>query len=220
MSVLRPRLLAVWVTFVVLVAAILIVERSERAEQQAPLGPDPRAFLSVPLAELSAIEVGRAGGVHRFERDREGSWYHHDPHGHTHDSSSKTARHTHTHGKTRHTHDAGKEPQAPAQNPQEHRADPVQAERIASTFAALERARMERTFPLQGDGKEYGLVSPSMVIVVYRGEESQPLAQYAVGDLAPDSLSRYVLKVGSSEVFTLPDYQIENLGKLIESMRK
>ena len=46
----------------------------------------------------------------------------------------------------------------------------------------------------------------------------QPLAQYAVGDIAPDTLSRYVLVVGSSTVVTIPNYQIDNMLALIDTV--
>jgi hypothetical protein len=42
--------------------------------------------------------------------------------------------------------------------------------------------------------------------------------QYAVGDVAPDGLSRYVLPVGSAKVFTIANYQITNLLDLVGAM--
>ena len=57
-----------------------------------------------------------------------------------------------------------------------------------------------------------------MLILVYRPDDLQPLAQYAVGDLAPDTLSRYVLVVGSAVVATIPNYQIDHLLGLIEAV--
>jgi hypothetical protein len=44
------------------------------------------------------------------------------------------------------------------------------------------------------------------------------LSRYAVGVVAPDLLSRYILPVGSSTVVTIPDYQIDNLLQLIASL--
>ena len=57
-----------------------------------------------------------------------------------------------------------------------------------------------------------------MLILVYRPDDLQPLAQYAIGDLAPDMLSRYVLIVGSAAVATIPNYQIDNLLAVIEAV--
>jgi hypothetical protein len=38
-----------------------------------------------------------------------------------------------------------------------------------------------------------------------------------VGDLAPDTLSRYVIVVGSSSAVTIANYQIDNLLALIKA---
>ena len=56
-----------------------------------------------------------------------------------------------------------------------------------------------------------------MVILVYRRNELQPFAQYAVGDIAPDTYSRYVMVVGATNVVSIANYQIDNLVGLIKS---
>ena len=99
-----------------------------------------------------------------------------------------------------------------------HQTDPVQAQRIEKGFAARGRTRMERQFKLDMQSGNYGLSSPQMIILVYGKGDPQPLAQYAVGDVAPDGLSRYVLPVGSSYVVTIADYQITNLLNLIQEV--
>ena len=99
-----------------------------------------------------------------------------------------------------------------------HDPDPARAERIAQAFAALGRARAERDFPLGRDGATYGVTSPELVILVYRPGQSQPLVQYAVGHVAPDTVSRYVTVVGHPVVVTIPAYQIDNLRDLIRTM--
>jgi len=99
-----------------------------------------------------------------------------------------------------------------------HQTDPVQARIIEKAFAGLGRARMERQFRLDVQSGNYGLTSPQMIILVYGKGNPQPLAQYAVGDVAPDGLSRYVLPVGSSYVVTIADYQIDNLLNLIRAV--
>ena len=98
-----------------------------------------------------------------------------------------------------------------------HQTDPQQAERIEKGFAALGRARKERFLKLDVQNA-YGVTSPQMVILVYRKGDALPLAQYAVGDVAPDGLSRYVLQVGSASVVTVADYQITNLLDLIQAV--
>jgi len=107
---------------------------------------------------------------------------------------------------------------APAQADHAHQADPAMATRIATAFAGFDRARMERYFPLQDGGKELGVATPGMVILAYRPNELQPLAQYAVGDVAPDKFSRYILPVGKPEVVTIANYQIGNLTALIAAV--
>lgn len=186
----RPRLPAVWLVLAVLIAAIVVIEYSDRApdtSSQAERSAD--ALLPVPIDDLGAVEIGQAGRLHRFERSRDGLWFYHGAHG-----SSETAH--------------------------EHRADPAKADLIAKALAALTRARIERRLPLDaGGGAQYGLAAPRMVVVIYRVNEPRPFAQYAVGEVAPDSFSRYVQKAGSAEVVTIANYQIDNLVSLIEAMQ-
>ncbi len=92
-----------------------------------------------------------------------------------------------------------------------HVADPALSERIERAFAAFGRARTERRFDLEGDATAYGLTAPEVVILVYRPHEPQPLAQYAVGAVAPDTVSRYLAIIGRRGVVTIPSYQIDNL---------
>jgi hypothetical protein len=101
-----------------------------------------------------------------------------------------------------------------------HAPDPARSERIARALAAFGRARVERELPLARDGDPYGVATPELVILAYRPRESQPLVQYAVGHVAPDTVSRYVLIVGRRSVVTIPAYQIDNLRTLIEPGRR
>jgi hypothetical protein len=107
---------------------------------------------------------------------------------------------------------------AGAQAAHAHQTDTVQAEIIDKAFAALGRTRMERQIKLELQGGAYGLTAPQMIIIVYAKGSPLPLAQYAVGDVAPDGFSRYVLPVGSSYVVTIANYQIDNLLGLIDKM--
>jgi hypothetical protein len=101
-----------------------------------------------------------------------------------------------------------------------HAADPALSERIERAFAAFGRARTERQFELNGDATAYGLTAPEVVILVYRANQPQPLAQYAVGTIAPDTVSRYVAVVGRRSVVTIPSYQIDNLLALVQAAAK
>ena len=87
----------------------------------------------------------------------------------------------------------------------------------ASQFVAgaLGRAWIERQFMPDRDVAAYGLAAPAVVLLVYRLGETQPLAQYAVGAVAPDTASRYVMRVGTPVVMTIANYQIENLQSLV-----
>jgi hypothetical protein len=98
-----------------------------------------------------------------------------------------------------------------------HDPDPLLAERIDRSFAAFARARVEREFPLDRDSSAYGVAHPDIVILTYRRGQPQPLTQYAVGHVAPDTVSRYVMVVGRPVVVTIPKFQIDNLLVLIEA---
>lgn len=99
-----------------------------------------------------------------------------------------------------------------------HAVDPVAAPRIEAALAGFGRTRIERQLARPKDLQVYGLATPRTVILVYRPGEAQPLVQYAVGDVAPDTVSRYVEVVGSPDVVTIPSYQIENLLTLIGAL--
>ena len=98
-----------------------------------------------------------------------------------------------------------------------HAPDPALSGRIEAAFAALGRARVERQFPLDRDAAAYGVASPEVVILIHRRGESRPLAQYAVGHIAPDTASHYVMVVGRPVVVTIPKYQIDNLLDLVRA---
>lgn len=99
----------------------------------------------------------------------------------------------------------------------EHQVDPVAAERIDKAMVGFGRTLKERDFPLNTQADEFGVTRPEIFIMVFLPKSTQPLARYAVGTIAPDNLSRYVLPVGDSRVFTIPNYQIDNLLGLIAS---
>jgi hypothetical protein len=98
-----------------------------------------------------------------------------------------------------------------------HTADPALSARIERAVDAFGRTRMEREFPLGRDGADYGVTTPEVVVLVYRPGQAQPVVQYAVGHVAPDTVSRYVLVVGRPVVVTIPGYQVDNLLALVRS---
>lgn len=99
-----------------------------------------------------------------------------------------------------------------------HSIDPLLTARIAKAFDGFGRTRRERELRLEQKGKDFGVSAPQMIILVYQRVDAAPLAQYAVGDLAPDRLSRYVLRMGADEVVTIANYQIENLLGLLSAV--
>ena len=70
---------------------------------------------------------------------------------------------------------------------QAHNTDPAMAARIERAFLAFGRTRIERQFSLPTLSGDYGVATPETIILVYRPNDLQPLAQYAVGDIAPDA---------------------------------
>ena len=79
---LRPRLAAVWLVLFVLVGAIVAIEHANVVRQTSGRegDGDPRMLLPVPVDQLGAIEVAKAGTLHRFERDPAGAWFYHGVH--------------------------------------------------------------------------------------------------------------------------------------------
>jgi hypothetical protein len=183
----------VWLILVALVGVIVVIEYTDlvgpKPRRDSHVSSAARLLLPVTVDQLGAIEVLHARTLHRFERDAAGAWFYH------------------VHGV-----DTG------AEGAHSHQVDPSLAERIASAFAAFGRTRIERRLALKTHAQDYGVTTPEMLLLIYRPHDIQPLAQYAVGDIAPDTLSRYVLVVGSAIVVTIPNYQINNLLALIEAV--
>lgn len=188
---LKPRLILVWGTLALLIAAIVAIEVSDqlksRSEEQSRPSRDPRALTPIPLEEFGAVEIAYGGAVHRFERDTSGQWFYHGAH-------------------------------APANASHTHQIDPDQAKRIDKALGVFSRIRTERQFPPEKGLEEYGLAAPRMVILVYAPKQLQPLAQFAVGDKAPDGVSQYIMSVGGKSIITIPIYQIDNLIGLIQAV--
>jgi hypothetical protein len=183
----------VWLLLAVLVGGIVVSERTDLLRPQPRRDghghSEARLLLPVPVDQLGAIEVVHGRTLHRFERDAAGAWFYH------------------VHGV-----DTGSE------EGHRHTADPAMAARIAHVFAAFGRTRIERRFALQTHARDYGVTTPELLLLVYQPHAIQPLAQYAIGDMAPDALSRYILVVGSATVVTIPNYQIDNVLGLIAAV--
>ena len=203
----RSRLLVIWALLAVMIAAIVIVQTDADAGSQPTDHDDAhgsegiRWLLPAPMDQLGAIEIVHRGVLHRFERDSARAWIYHRPHG--------------------------------VEGAHEHRADPATAKAIEIALAAFGRARIERTFPIgsaigvipadhvrmpNAQGRDYGVIVPSILVLVYAPGSLQPWVQYAIGEVAPDGYSRYVLPVGSRMVATIANFQVSNLLSLIAAV--
>lgn len=187
---LRPRLAAVWVLFLALAAAIVAIEVADRGGISEPEG---RAEGRDPrlLLPVPLEQVSAIEVAHA---------------GSIHRFERDAAGTWFYHGAHARS-DAG----------HMHQPDPVLAQRIESALQGFGRARMERTLSIDQGVERYGLAVPQMLILAYRPKEVQPLLQVAVGDVAPDTFSRYVMVVGSSSVVTIANFQIDNLLELVKA---
>lgn len=184
-----PRLILVWGALLVLVGAIVAVEVTDRAGTQSGQGE----HAGEPRM-LLPVPVAQLGAI---EIAYAGALHRFER-----DAASAWFYHgAHT----------------SSQGAHEHQVDAAMSERIATAFTGLGRARIEREFPLDRNLETYGLANPQMLVLVFRSKDPQPLAQYAVGDIAPDTLSRYVMSVGSRVAWTIANYQIDNLTTLIRA---
>ena len=188
------KLTAIWLVLAGLALVIGLLKYSDRIESQTNAssltGVDERSLLPVPIEQLSVIEIAHSGAMHRFERDEAGAWFYH------------------AHGVN-----------TGVQAPHGHVADNVRADQIEYALGALERARIERVLDSK-DHQQYGVTRPDTLLLVYDDYGVKPVAQYAIGDVAPDTQSRYVLIVDKSQVVTIATYQIDNLMNLIQTASK
>lgn len=185
---LRPGLVTVWLLLAVLVGAIVVIEYADRRRARSGGAGETDARM------LVSVPVDHLGAIEVAESGR--------LHRFERDASGTWFYHgIHTEATAAHT----------------HTADPVLAERIERTMAAFGRTRIERDFALGREGAVYGVTTPEILVLVYRPNQSQPLAQYAVGNVAPDTVSQYVMLVGSPVVVTIPKYQIDNVLALIRA---
>lgn len=185
----RGKLAAVWLVLAALVVAIVIIERHDRKVEQKESVPVRDERLLVP------IEIADVGAIEIAEGGR--------LHRFERDATGAWYYHgVHTGSEQQHA----------------HTSDPATAAVIDKALIGFGRARMERQFPLDVQNDEFGVTRPQMFIMVYRPKEMQPMSRIAVGTIAPDKLSRYVLPVGGTQVVTIPQFHIDNLLSLIQAV--
>ncbi len=100
-----------------------------------------------------------------------------------------------------------------------HSTDPQMAAVIDKAMIAFGRVQREQKIALKAGEDEYGVTRPDVFILVYQPKADEPLARYAVGTIATDGVSRYVLPVDASEIVTIPDFHIKNLLTLIDAVK-
>jgi len=188
---LRPRLVAVWLLLAGLVTVVLAIEYIDAVGRRSAAVTANDSRLLVPAP------VGQLGALEIADAGT--------LHRFERDAAGGWFYHgSHTRTESAHTHPA----------------DPAAAQRIEKVLLAFARARIERQLA-RGTGQDaYGVTNPRILILLYRSNESQPFVQYAVGDVAPDTVSRYVEIVGRPGVVTIPTYQIDTLLTLIPDARR
>ncbi len=184
----RRKLVALWLLLAALAVVIFLIERNDRIASETPDEGRDERLL-IPVA---IAELGAIEIAHQ---------------GTVHRFERDATGSWFYHG----VH-------SPSEKQHAHNADPQIAARVEKAFAALGRARMERQFPLNIQADEFGVTRPEMFIMVYRPQQLDPLARYAVGTVAPDKVSRYVLPIGSNWVVTIAEFQIDNLLSLIQAV--
>lgn len=182
-----PRLAIIWAVLAVLAAVIVLIERNDRANMKT----EEAARDERVLLPTSIFDLGAVEVLNK---------------GTLHRFERDAAGAWFYHG----IH-------AEAQAQHEHKVDSEASARIDKAMTGFGRTRMERQFPLNVQADEFGVTRPEIFIMVYMPGSPQPLARYAVGIVAPDGVSRYVLPVGKSHVVTIPDFHIDNLLNLIAS---
>ncbi|MBI1398066.1 MAG: hypothetical protein GC151_18990 [Betaproteobacteria bacterium] len=189
----RTRVVAIWIVLLALVGVIVAIQMKDRAalheeERVARAGMSRDRMMIAVPVEQLGVIEIAHAGV---------------VHRFERDAAGLWFYHG-VHAKTQGTHG--------------HQADPAVAARIDKAFAGLGRARMEREFPFDPKAQDYGLTMPQTLLLVYPLGQTQPLAQFAFGDLAPDGYSRYVLRLGAANVFTVANYQLDNLLDLVKAV--
>ena len=186
---LRTRVAAIWLLLAALVGVIAVTEYTDPASTQA--GGASRADPS----RLLPVAVGQLAAV---------------------EVADAGTRHRFERGATGAWFYHGAHTGAEAAHA--HAVDPAEAERIERALLAFGRTRIERRVGRPPDAGAYGVTTPRIIILAYRANDPQPVVQYAVGDMAPDTVSRYVDVVGGVGVVTIPSYPIDSLLTLIRGL--
>jgi hypothetical protein len=166
-----------------------MARRLRAAAGSAVAGRGPDLLLPVSMAQVWATEIVASGKLTRFERDAAGGWFRH------------VGQHTHTAGGAVHV------------------ADPDQATIIDAAFRAFDLAVAE-TSVAPGDEPhlaQYGLVLPTLIVLLYARDSSTPLARLEFGAPA-DRLDRYARLAPDGAVVTVAEFEPRRLIELLKSV--
>jgi hypothetical protein len=183
------RAVLIWGLLLVLLAAIAIFEFKDKRAASNEATAD-HAILSERALLLVPYE-----GLGAVEVVHQGAI-------HRFERDAKGAWLYHVHG-----------PNVPANHA--HQGDPALAPAIDKALVGFSRTRMERQLVRSDDKDEFGVTVPQLIVMVYRTGQTEPLSKFAIGSLAPDNLSRYVLVDNSRYVVTIANYQVDNLLGLV-----
>ncbi len=132
---------------------------------------------------IGAIEIVISQKIHRYQKNDKNIWFFHSRHAGHHKV---------------HSHDTIGE----------------YTNVIARTLTGFGRTQKERNFSFDLRKDEYGVVNPNMYILIFKDPtDLAPNLRISVGDVAPDTLSRYILV--KSQVFTIANFHIEKLLNLV-----
>ena len=185
--------LLIWIILIGLICFILVINFKDKSDETGLLQSviytakmHDKFLFKKRVGSIGAIEIAMSGKLHRFERNETNDWFYHKPHTETELDII-------------------------------HKVDRKKSQEIAYVLKGFGRTQKERNFELIANSDEFGVVSPSIFILIYEKPQDQsPSMKLAIGDIAPDSVSRYIRVNQSQKVVTIPDYQISNLLELIE----
>ncbi|MAW33163.1 MAG: hypothetical protein CMK56_02005 [Proteobacteria bacterium] len=179
-----------WQLWTILAVLLLIIGllKSKGLDEQKPVHNHKfhgtsKFLIPDKIDGIGAIEIVISQKIHRYQKNDKNIWFFHMPHA--------------GHHKT-HSHDTIGE----------------YTDVIAGTLTGFGRTQKERNFSFDLRKDEYGVVNSNMYILIFKDpNDLSPDLRISVGDVAPDTLSRYILV--KSQVFTIANFHIEKLLNLV-----
>ncbi len=210
------KLVLIWVLLGSFVAFIFITKKNVPPPQAVVEARDSKWLVPVAVEEIGAIEIILEGNSHRFERDKQGIWFFHQPHPdnaqlniHNADAKQVEVITLAFNMLTR----AQREQKIPYE-------DKCNSLGGSSSHPRHKGPEAVKPICINPSADEYGVGIPGVLVIGYKANELQPAFNLAFGKATPDSYSRYVLPFGSNTLYTVPNFQYTNLTDLIASVNK